>query len=98
MTRMKETLRFIEMEWQIVWYWHLKRKLVKHMVKMADHLLTGDGATHRADAALRLDEKGRIASPTTRPDFCLKSDKNFSELLILAVSHFLILTLRSAVS
>lgn len=41
MTRMKETLRFIEMEWQIVWYWHLKRKLVKHMVKMADHLLRG---------------------------------------------------------
>ena len=31
------------------------------MILMADHLLTGDGATHRADAALRLDEKGRIA-------------------------------------
>lgn len=44
MVRLKETLRFIEMEWQIVWYWHLKRKLVKHMDKMADHLLRGYGS------------------------------------------------------
>ena len=44
MTRMKETLRFIKMEWQIVWYWHLKKKLVDHMDKMSDHLLRDYGS------------------------------------------------------
>ena len=44
MVRLKETLRFIEMEWQIVWYWHLKKKLVEHMDKMADHLLRDYGS------------------------------------------------------
>ena len=44
MVRLKETLRFIEMEWQIVWYWHLKKKLVEYMDKMADHLLRDYGS------------------------------------------------------
>ena len=44
MTRMKETLMFIKMEWQIVWYWHLKKKLVEYMDKMADHLLRDYGS------------------------------------------------------
>ena len=44
MTRMIETLMFIKMEWQIVWYWHLKKKLVDHMDKMSDHLLRDYGS------------------------------------------------------
>lgn len=56
MTRMKETLRFIEMGWQIVWYWHLKRKLVKHMVKMADHLLRDYGSPESREAQRKIYE------------------------------------------